>query len=48
MAVDDLFEDPDFDTDGDGTITLAEYAEQAYLDYAVSVVKGRAIPDVSE
>jgi topoisomerase-4 subunit A len=45
---DDLFDAPDFDTDGDGTITLAEYAEQAYLDYAVSVVKGRAIPDVSD
>ena len=48
MAADDLFEDPNFDSDGDGTITLAEYAEQAYLDYAVSVVKGRAIPDVSD
>src|SRR5690554_876161 len=29
-------------------ITLAQYAEQAYLDYAVSVVKGRALPDVSD
>lgn len=26
-------------------ITLAEFAERAYLDYAVSVVKGRALPD---
>src|SRR5688500_3682784 len=29
-------------------ISLALYAEQAYLDYAVSVVKGRALPDVSD
>ena len=29
-------------------ILLAQYAEQAYLDYAVSVVKGRALPDVSD
>ena len=32
---------------GDG-ITLAHYAEQAYLDYAVSVVRGRALPDVAD
>lgn len=32
----------------DENITLALYAEQAYLDYAVSVVKGRALPDVSD
>ncbi|NLY64926.1 MAG: DNA topoisomerase IV subunit A [Alcaligenaceae bacterium] len=30
------------------TITLGYYAEQAYLDYAVSVVKGRALPDVGD
>lgn len=34
--------------DDDETITLAQYAEQAYLDYAVSVVKGRALPDVTD
>ncbi len=39
---------PDPDADGDGQITLADYAEQAYLDYAVSVVKGRALPDVCD
>ncbi|WP_299450596.1 DNA topoisomerase IV subunit A [uncultured Pigmentiphaga sp.] len=39
-----LFEAPG----GDDAITLARYAEQAYLDYAVSVVKGRALPDVSD
>lgn len=31
-----------------GTITLAHYAEQAYLDYAVSVVRGRALPDLTD
>lgn len=36
------------DTEHDDAITLAQYAEQAYLDYAVSVVKGRALPDVSD
>lgn len=45
----DLFGGDDLpDQPSDGTITLAEYAEQAYLDYAVSVVKGRALPDVSD
>jgi topoisomerase-4 subunit A len=29
-------------------LTLAQFAERAYLDYAVSVVKGRALPDVSD
>jgi topoisomerase-4 subunit A len=29
-------------------LTLAAFAERAYLDYAVSVVKGRALPDVSD
>ena len=32
----------------DDSITLAWYAEQAYLDYAVSVVRGRALPEVSD
>src|SRR5580704_15112210 len=30
------------------SLTLGNYAERAYLDYAVSVVKGRALPDVSD
>ena len=30
------------------TITLADFAERAYLDYAVSVVKGRALPDLCD
>ncbi|HWS76371.1 MAG TPA: DNA topoisomerase IV subunit A, partial [Quisquiliibacterium sp.] len=29
-------------------LTLADYAERAYLDYAVSVVKGRALPDLCD
>jgi topoisomerase IV subunit A len=36
--------------DGDGSegLTLAIYAERAYLDYAISVVKGRALPEVAD
>ena len=34
--------------DGDEGLILARYAEQAYLDYAVSVVRGRALPEVSD
>ena len=30
------------------SLTLGHYAERAYLDYAVSVVKGRALPDVCD
>ena len=30
------------------SLTLATFAERAYLDYAISVVKGRALPDVSD
>src|SRR6476660_3155398 len=34
---------------GDGeSLTLASFAERAYLDYAISVVKGRALPDVCD
>ena len=33
--------------DGDA-LALADYARQAYLDYAISVVKGRALPDVCD
>jgi topoisomerase-4 subunit A len=34
--------------DGGAVLTLADYAERAYLDYAVSVVKGRALPDLCD
>ena len=33
--------------DGD-SLPLATYAERAYLEYALSVVKGRALPDVAD
>ena len=32
----------------DGDLSLADFAERAYLDYAVSVVKGRALPDLCD
>jgi topoisomerase-4 subunit A len=35
-------------SDGDESLTLAVFAERAYLDYAISVVKGRALPDVCD
>src|SRR5690606_23951443 len=35
-------------TGDDDGLVLARYAEQAYLDYAVSVVRGRALPDVAD
>jgi topoisomerase-4 subunit A len=34
--------------DGSEGLTLAVYAERAYLDYAISVVKGRALPEVAD
>ena len=33
---------------GGGEDTLATYAQRAYLEYALSVVKGRALPDVCD
>ena len=34
---------------GDDTeLDLASYAQRAYLEYALSVVKGRALPDVCD
>ncbi|HCY64305.1 MAG TPA: DNA topoisomerase IV subunit A [Oxalobacteraceae bacterium] len=41
-----LFEDAQ--PDDSEALTLASFAEQAYLDYAISVVKGRALPDVCD
>ncbi|MGC4062185.1 MAG: DNA topoisomerase IV subunit A [Aquabacterium sp.] len=35
-------------SDGGDALTLAHYAERAYLEYALSVVKGRALPDVCD
>jgi len=34
--------------EGDDALNLATYAQQAYLEYALSVVKGRALPDVCD
>ena len=34
--------------DDDESLTLSTFAERAYLDYAISVVKGRALPDVCD
>ena len=36
------------DVEEDGRLTLARYASRAYLEYAMSVVKSRALPDVSD
>ncbi|HEY4067022.1 MAG TPA: DNA gyrase subunit A, partial [Burkholderiaceae bacterium] len=33
---------------GGDAVGLAQYAERAYLEYALSVVKGRALPDVCD
>jgi len=43
-----LFEQQNTPSDDAETLTLSTFAERAYLDYAVSVVKGRALPDVSD
>src|SRR5690606_40292961 len=45
MLEDDLFANAPAD---DEALSLAQYAERAYLDYAISVVKGRALPDVCD
>ena len=42
----DLFDTPA--DDNGNAIGLAQYAERAYLEYALSVVKGRALPDVCD
>ena len=45
----DLFDTPPSGDGGDGgAVNLAHYAERAYLEYALSVVKGRALPDVCD
>ncbi|MFP5461794.1 MAG: DNA gyrase subunit A, partial [Gammaproteobacteria bacterium] len=53
MSERDLFSDIPGDPGSPGepegdSLTLADYAERAYLDYAVSVVKGRALPDLCD
>ncbi|MFN9281596.1 MAG: DNA topoisomerase IV subunit A [Betaproteobacteria bacterium] len=45
----DLFDPPPMEpADPAGAIPIGEYAERAYLEYALSVVKGRALPDVCD
>jgi len=41
----DLFTTPPANSDA---VSLSQYAERAYLEYALSVVKGRALPDVCD
>ncbi len=43
-----LFPSGDGGGDGGESLTLAAFASRAYLDYAVSVVKGRALPEVAD
>ena len=42
----DLFSPPA--PSADDAVAIAAYAERAYLEYALSVVKGRALPDVAD
>jgi topoisomerase IV subunit A len=45
----DLFDiPPETSASDDGSMPLGDYAERAYLEYALSVVKGRALPDVCD
>ncbi len=44
----DLFQAPSGNPDDDANLNLATYAQRAYLEYALSVVKGRALPDVCD
>jgi topoisomerase-4 subunit A len=39
---------PQTEPEGDDALNLATYAQRAYLEYALSVVKGRALPDVCD
>ena len=47
QAILDLTAEPPRDG-GDDELNLANYAQRAYLEYALSVVKGRALPDVCD
>ncbi len=44
----DLFSQADAFDAADDSVSLSAYAERAYLEYALSVVKGRALPDVCD
>src|SRR3982074_745466 len=43
-----LFAPPEPPAPDGASLTLSTFAERAYLDYAISVVKGRALPDVAD
>lgn len=43
-----LFDEMPPDDEHKESLMLASFAERAYLDYAISVVKGRALPDVCD
>ena len=45
---DDLLTPINPPAEGDDQLNLATYAQRAYLEYALSVVKGRALPDVCD
>ncbi|MBT9493375.1 MAG: hypothetical protein IV107_13765, partial [Paucibacter sp.] len=47
MTQTSIFDAPPPQDDPDA-LTLGHYAERAYLEYALSVVKGRALPDVCD
>ena len=45
----DLFDPPSMPpAEPTDAVALGDYAERAYLEYALSVVKGRALPDVCD
>jgi topoisomerase-4 subunit A len=35
-------------SESDDSLVLSNHAERAYLDYAISVVKGRALPELAD
>ena len=43
-----ILDTPTPEPEGDDALNLATYAQRAYLEYALSVVKGRALPDVTD
>ena len=44
-TVEEIILDEEESSDG---LTLARYAERAYLDYAISTIRSRALPDVTD
>ena len=57
VAVNDVDDDVDLDSDvlqmedydaSNGTISITSFAQRAYLAYAMSVVKGRALPSIED